>query len=259
MTIDRWITLVLAVVSWFVARYYYRRSEKKRVPTFILHSMRALAEPGLCGVGDFALSYRGAEVGRNGITEAKVNFWNSGQLPILEDEVLETYTISTPVRILTHSVLKASRDVVNLRPALNESQTALALHFAVLEPGDGATLRFVFDGPRNTKIEFNGACLESRKPLVLSPDPIYSLPLVKRFNETYGTMIFPMMVPLVGGLLVWLFVWATSKFFGQRVLNILETVGVGFVVLVIALSVIMACWYQFTRLRAPYLPPDVKD
>jgi hypothetical protein len=116
------------------------------------------------------------EVGHNGISEATIFFWNSGTLPILADEVLEPYTITIRnVPILAHSVLKSSRDVIGMKLSyLGEDEDRLELGFAVLEPGDGVSIRLIFDGPPTSKIAFSGACLESRKPTVLEPDPIYS-------------------------------------------------------------------------------------
>jgi hypothetical protein len=124
MTADRWLwvigILLSALISWVVTRHYYRRSEKKRAPTFIVQSVRALVDSSLRKRGGFSVLWANPghdlEVGHNGISEATVYFWNSGTLPILADEVLEPYTITTRnIPILDYSVLKSSRDVVGMQ------------------------------------------------------------------------------------------------------------------------------------------------
>jgi hypothetical protein len=207
-TIDRWLTVVGAIgipsglLSWLITRHYYKRADKKRTPTFVVQSTRALVEPGLAAIPGLAVHHKGLRVGANGITEAKIHFWNSGTLPILRDDVLDPYTITLPARILTHSILKSTRDVVGLQASVKDENqpNVLTLDFAVLEPGDGATLWVVYDAPGNAGIEFNGTCLDARKPTVLPPDTIYSMPPFKRLGQTYGRFFLVILVPVVGGL-----------------------------------------------------------
>lgn len=60
--------------------------------------------------------------------------------------------------ILDFSVPTSSRKSVDFRVDYDEgSVNVLRLSFSVLEPGDGATVRIVYDGPEETDIEFRGA------------------------------------------------------------------------------------------------------
>jgi hypothetical protein len=180
MTPDRWFTVFVSLITfllgWLIARNYQRRSDRRRIPTFMLQARQSLASPSLTVQGGVKVIHEGAEVGANGITHLNVYFWNAGTLPILQAEVLEPYTISLPVKILRYSVVKSSRDVAGIHVSV--SGGTLTLDFAVLEPGDGATLYLVYDGPADVKIEFRGACLDAAKPKILD-DPIYLVPRPK--------------------------------------------------------------------------------
>jgi hypothetical protein len=262
-TIDRWLTILGIVgsglLSWIITRHYYRRSDKKRVPTFVLQSTSTLSESVLTRISGLKLTYDGEDIGKNGISDAKIYFWNSGTLPILQGEILEPYCISLPVRILAYSVLKSSRDVVGFSVSHEKSSDALILQFAVLEPGDGATLVFVFDGPRNTEIKFKGACLDAPKPTVLPPDPIYALPRFKRFGETYGRLLFVLGVPIVATLGLYGIQRIAHRLLGQRGEDIVSmSIGIGFGLL-FAFVIVVVLSQHFKRMTAPYLPPDVKD
>src|SRR5437762_9590846 len=99
MTLDHllWATAVVAgiVGSWLITRHYYRRSVyAKRVPTFIVQSTFPVVVPGLSNIPGLSVALRGREIGKEGITQARIYFWNSGTLPILQSEILEPYTIS---------------------------------------------------------------------------------------------------------------------------------------------------------------------
>jgi hypothetical protein len=260
MTPDRWFTVFVSLVTfflgWLVARHYQRRSDRRRIPTFMLQARQSLASPSLISEGGVRVIHEGAEVGANGITHGNIYFWNAGTLPILQSEVLEPYTISLPVQILRCSLLKSSREVAGIRVSV--SGCTLTLDFAVLEPGDGATLYIVYDGPANANIEFGGACLDAAKPKILLDDPIYLVPKPKRFTQMWqGTL--KGFGPLVG-LMVVIFAgrWTVSKLFGEHGLDIAGIVlgllvGAFFVFLII-----FVLWYHFKRLTSPYLPPNVK-
>jgi hypothetical protein len=120
MTLDRWLwvigIVVTSIVTWMVSRYFYKRSDKRRIPTFVVQSTKVLMESGLRSVEDLSVRFGRIEVGEKGISEAKIYFWNSGAAAILRSEVLQPYTITLRgVPILAYSVLKQSRDVIGLQ------------------------------------------------------------------------------------------------------------------------------------------------
>jgi hypothetical protein len=259
MTPDRWFTLVVSAVTFLLggllARHYYQRSNKLRKPTFILGGRELLSSPRLLSAS-VKMIHGDVEVGANGITHAQLYFWNAGNSPILKSEVLEQYALSFPVRILHASLVKSNRDVVGIH--VSASEYAVTIDFAVLEPGDGATLYIVYDGPANATIEFKGACLGSAKPTVLSGDPIYLTPKPKRLRDmghSFVTSFGPLLVLVA---VVMSARWAIRKLFGDHGVDVAGIiVGTGFIIL-LASAVVFSAWYQFKRLTSPGLPPDVK-
>jgi len=250
---------ISALLSWLISRYYYRRSEKKRVPTIIVQTTNTLSEAALTSVPEVTLRYHDLDIGSEGITEVKIYFWNSGTLSIRKDEVLEPYTVMLPGRILAHSVLKSTRAVVEmlLRTDTNAPNT-LTFDFAVMEPGDGATVRVVYDGPRTKAIVVGGACLDSHRPMILPPNPIYSVPIAKRFRDTYGGIGLLLLLVSGAGATVAGLGWAIKRLFGERVVQIFALSFLGLLLVGAGAGVVISVWEHFKRMTAPYLPPDIK-
>lgn len=276
MSTDRWLAVVgLAVAvlgvpfTVIVSRYYYRRSNKKRVPTFVIESRTALCQPSLTkSARNLTVLCDGKEVvGKNGITQAKLYFWNSGTLAMRADDVLQQYTISLPVPILSYALTKVSREVTHLSVQKNTDKQ-LILSFSALEEGDGCTLTIVYDGPPSTAIEFNGASLDAPKPMVLPPDRFYSLPKSKRFIEAYGPILGIPLMAVIGALISAGILFGSSagalyllkRFLGdtagQKAFSVLAAVIIAcFLLFTIGVNV----WPRIRRINAPYLPPDVKE
>lgn len=275
MTPDLWLWVggifLSGLISWIVARHYYRRSEKKRAPTFITRSVKTLVDSTFHKIGGFSVVWKGLaqgrdmEVGTDGISEATIIFWNSGTLPILAEEILEPYTVTMKnVPILEYSILKASRAVVGPKlTRLGDDGDRLELGFSVLEPGDSVTIKIVFDGPHATKIVFSGACLECRKPMILPPDPIYSVPVAKRFRDSYKNAAF--FVLTVGGGCAGAFgllggiAWTVKKLFGEHVADMFVRTLVYLFLAFLFLMFVALIWEHFKRMTAPYLPPDIEE
>jgi len=265
MTIDRWLTLSLfivgCVVTWFVSRHFYRRSDKRRTPTFVVRPERkVLVAADFASVTKFSVLYEGGEVGKKGITEARIYFWNSGTLPILSADVLEPFTISMPGDILSCSVLKSSRDVIALRVSVKDfifDNQRMELRFAVLEPGDGATVQAIYDGPPDGKIEFTGACVGAAKPVVLPPDNIYFTSVASRLNQMYAPFYLGLLA-VVPILIFFGVSWVLRRFLGERATAIIGWTFFGCIGTLIVFVVGAMLWDQYRKIKAPYLPPDVR-
>jgi hypothetical protein len=264
MTIDRWlvvISFVLSVlVTWLFSRYYYRRSDKKRVPTFVAQSTKVLSDPELSFVPGVSALCGGLNIAKSGVVKTKIYFWNSGALSIRRDDVLEHYTIKVPGPILHHWVTKMSREVTELvsMPDAN-APDVVTLHFAILEPGDGGTIEVVYAGPIRM-LEFKGSCIDSSRPKILPPDPIYSLPLFKRLKVAYrGFFLFVGCVlafALFGAGIDWI-----RSHYGQqvRVLSLVGDLMLILLGLLVLFGLALALWAHIERLSSPYLPPDIKE
>jgi hypothetical protein len=260
ITVDRFLWVLSLLFAWAISRYFYRRSDKKRIPTFVLQSTKVLLDPELAHISGVSSVCNKIDLAGSGVVKATIYFWNSGTLPILRDQILEPYTITFPGPILHDFVTKLSRRVTELvSMPLFDPPNVVTLEFAILEPGDGGTIEVVYAGPVKA-IEFKGACLESPRPMILSPDPIYSLPVLKRITGAYrglfSFMVAAAAVIFVVGGLNWF-----REHYGQQVQELslfgdLLLILVGLFVLSISG---VALWAHIQRLASPYLPPDIKE
>src|ERR1035437_1683144 len=193
-----------------MAVYFYRRTEKKRVPTFMVNPRRRnLVQPELAKFDKFSLLYDGTEVGKSGITAIQVYFWNSGSLEIQSSQVLKPYSISiSDGRILSWSIIKTNRGVI--KPQLvraDENLNSLSLSFAVLEPRDGAVIEIIYDGPLAAKVEIDGVCIGSHRPMVLPSDGRSFSTRPKQFLEPYIGLIAVTLMACIGMPIMYGVIW----------------------------------------------------
>jgi hypothetical protein len=218
---------------------------------------RILVLPELVKLGKFALLYEGAEVGETGITSIQVYFWNSGSLEILSSEVLKPYSISVSGgRILSWSIIKTNRDVI--LPQIvraDERLDALQLSFAVLEPGDGAVIEIVYDGPANAKVEIDGVCVGSHRPTVLPSDPVHFSSRSKQFLDIYRPLLMALLTVPPTLLIFFGAIWLVIRLFGEKAGGILFLVLAGCLVFLL-ISVFIAFLYSAATKR--YIPPDIR-
>ena len=261
MTPDRWLAaagLAIGIISVALAVYFYRRTDRRRTPTFVVNPARkSLVQTELSKFEKFSLSYEGKEVGRNGITSLQVFFWNSGSLEILSSHVLRPYSISiSDGRILSWSIIKTNRGVI--QPELvraNDKSNSLCLSFAVLEPGDGAVIEIVYDGPPVAKVEIDGVCVGSQKPTVLPSDPVYFSTRSKQFLDAYTPLLMALLMvstlfPIFGGAF-----WLVHRLFGEK-----PTVIVFFVVsgCILTLPILAFIAHQYSSATNKYVPHDIR-
>jgi hypothetical protein len=153
-----------------------------------------------------------------------------------------------------------SRDVTELVSIADpNSPNVLTLHFSILGPGDGGTIEVAYAGTSKT-IDFKGACIESPRAKILPPDPIYSLPVLKRIIEAYRGFFY-----LIGGAAAFACIVAGLNWirahYGQQVQSLsffgnLLLILVGLFFLFLSG---LALWAHIERLASPYLPPDIRD
>ena len=154
MNADRWIALVSLIITTgavLFSIWVYKRGEKRRIPTIVTSpTPEVLVKPVVSRFGDFAVTHKGVAIGRNG-NAFFVFFWNDGQLPILQADVISPYRVSFPegVRVLDLSVKKSTRTILGVETQLDsgEERDYVVIRFAVLEPGDGVQIQMIVDGP----------------------------------------------------------------------------------------------------------------
>jgi len=261
MTPDRWIaaaSLAIGIIGIAMAMYFYRRTEKKRVPTFMVNpSRRSLVQPELAKFDKFSLLYDGTDVGKSGITAIQVYFWNSGSLEILSSQILKPYSISiSDGRILSWSIIKTNRGVI--LPHLvrvDGNFNSLRLSFAVLEPGDGAVIEIVYDGPHDAKVEIDGVCVGSHRPTVLPSDGrSFSTRPNQLFEPYIGLIAVTLMACIVVPIFLGVF-WIIKKLFSERTGLTLILVFMGCCVAFLIANFIRD---QYSRATRKYVPPDIR-
>ncbi len=185
----------------------------------------------------------------------------------MHNEVLEPFTITLPVTILEYDLMKSSRAAAGIELIGDEviRPKALTLQFAVLEPGDGGTIRIIYDGPVNTPIEFRGACLDAPKPIVLPSTNMYFTTRSERRVVFLKPLLFlPAWALLMGSLALIAFVgeWLLKRFLGTHRAEIVETYlkmsGLGILGLLLLLVMFFGTWEGYKRLRDKYVPPEIK-
>lgn len=272
--LDRWLGVIgLAVailgipISVLISRHYYRRAEKIRVPTFVIKNRWSLSDPGLTkNVAGLVLMSNGQNVGKEGISQAKIHFWNSGSQAITRDDVLEPYSISLPIPILSFWANKVSREVTQLE-LQRDTANRLILRFALLEPGDGGTFTIVFDGPKESPIDFNGVCFECPKPTVVAPHESLSLPKSRRMLQQVYLPILSLPLILAGIGLLMLVVIAGPVYGISKLLHKLfepkladevgQWLAVGAFIAFMLFGLLSSFWPSIRRINSPYLPPDI--
>jgi hypothetical protein len=169
VSIDRLIAIVSVVLSVLVSWYFYRMSQPTRTPTFLVDPVRAvLAVGSSSAASDLTIQYRGNPI-RQAVNVVRVYFWNAGNTPITENEILEpmTITISPDSEILNARTLKVSHDHTFITFDVQEDKRNRAnVNFQILESNDGAALQITYAGPNDAKLEFNGATIGAESPTV---------------------------------------------------------------------------------------------
>jgi hypothetical protein len=262
MTPDRWIaavSLALGIIGIAMAVYFYRRTEKKRIPTFMVNPRRRnLVEPELAKFENFSLLYDGTEVGKRGITAIQVYFWNSGSLEILSSQVLKPYSISiSDGRILSWSIIKTNRGVI--QPQLvrdDQNFNSLHLYFAILEAGDGVVIEIVYDGPPDAKVEIDGVCVGMHRPMVLPSDGRSFSTRPKQFLEPYIGLIAVTLMACIGMPIMYGVIWIGQRVFSERTFLIILI----FVLFCCPVAILIFNFIrdQYSRATRKYVPPDIR-
>ncbi len=260
MTVDRWLAvigLLFGLISIGLAFYFYKRTVKRRAPTFVVNPKRSvLVAPEIRAFDQFAISFEGKPLSEKGITSVQVYFWNSGSLEIIGSELLKPYSISIPdATILNWSVIKTNRDVIHAQLTKLDESNSLLLSFAVLEPNDGAVLQIIYDGPLNARIVFDGACVGSPRPTVLPSAQLYFSSRAEQLLQANMPILAPLVVIPIMAFFLWIARLLLSRLLGERGFEITFLFAL---VGCFGLAVILGLWGQFRKATAKYVPPDIR-
>jgi hypothetical protein len=137
----------------------------------------------------------------------------------------------------------------------DENFNSLRLSFAVLEPGDGAVIEIVYDGPLAAKVEIDGVCVGSHRPTVLPSDGRSFSTRPKQFFEPYIGLIAVTLMACIVMPIIYGVIWIVQRLFSQRT---------GLVLFLVFLSCLVAFLIanfirdQYSRATRKYVPPDIR-
>jgi hypothetical protein len=142
------IAAAASIVSLPLAIYMYVAGQARPRLTMYVHPVRtAVVKSGQTSA--LKVLFNNKETGPN-VTAAQIAIWNDGKAPIRKENVLEDITLrlNPEYTILEASIRKLTRTVTGFQivPAGTEPRL-LALQWRILEPGDGAVIQIVYDGP----------------------------------------------------------------------------------------------------------------
>jgi hypothetical protein len=176
-----------SILGVFLAIIFYSGSVRHRHLVCMAHPMRtAIVRAGESP--KVAVRFQGKDV-PGSVTSVQIAFWNNGDEPIREVNVLRPLVIRVgeKVPILEAIVRKMSREVAHVR--LDEklaAQGELSLTWDILEKGDGAVVQIVFMGTVETPLSAE-AIVEGQGTVGLLASSITesSPDLVRAYNASY--------------------------------------------------------------------------
>jgi hypothetical protein len=140
MNIDRILTAASVLIGTIVSYYFYSVSIEKREPTaYISPERTSIVNSNLPELSDLTVLLKGNPIEQKNVTAIRMYLWNAGMLAIHKADIIEndrTIHIVFPenIQILKPLVLKASRDIINMKSLLCEgSQHDICVTFDILE------------------------------------------------------------------------------------------------------------------------------
>lgn len=261
MTVDRWLAicgLFLGLVGLGAAYFFYRRQVRERLPTFVINPRRkCLVHSDCTRHAGFLLRFNSREIGSAGVSAVEVYFWNSGSLDIPSSAVRKPYFIRIHEScILSYRILKTNRDVLHVEVTGGGGVSdALELSFDILEPGDGAVIEIIYEGPINAQIDFGGVSVGALKPVVLESNLLYfTTPNERVRNALMSTRKSAMVFGGVFGLVV-LSNFLVDRFHFERAYDAWGAIMLC-AVMVALFGVLL--WDKYKRMTAKSVPPDLR-
>lgn len=174
-----WVQLVLAmfgivgVVLAVVGIVLVASVEKDRCLVYAINPVRTKIVT-TDQASELEITYLGEALGNVDITAVQIAIWNSGELPIWLDDVLEPIVIvaEPALRILEATVRHPSRSVTQLHvdesPELLQ-QGIVRLSWRILETGDGASIQLIYLGSENVEFAVQGTVAGQKNIALMEP------------------------------------------------------------------------------------------
>lgn len=200
-----------SIVSLTLAIYLFIAGQPRPRLTMYVNPIRtAVVKAGQTSA--LTVLYNGVETGPN-VTAAQIAIWNAGKAPIRMENILDDLTLrlDPDYRILEATVRKVPVVALRLLPADPDSRR-LRLQWRILEPGDGAVIQIVYDGPASIGRFILRGTIEGQPDLVtVSPDApdqgaaVDASPRVNGLKMLGMIVLGALFLPFTGNLLRRLF------------------------------------------------------
>jgi len=191
------------ILTW----YSIKRSEKSRKPTFSIETPRLVAiNRGMFAYKGFSILHNGEAIAtKENVVSMVIRFWNSGSLPILENEIQNPFRITLPAgcTLLDSFISSTTRPEIQatLESVAATEGDSVVVKAHVLEPNDGMNIALLYCGDVTTTVKFSGSCLEAHTPLVLQGDLVQDFPISVTWSKVRKTfqpvLLMIMLVTLI--------------------------------------------------------------
>lgn len=158
-----YIVAILSVIaSGIISWYFYDQSLQFKVPTYSSDPFPSVVFKAK-KENDFPFKVTtndGKPISEN-IYLATHYFWNNGDKPILNSDILDDLTVkfkSTNFEILSAAISKESRKVVNCAvDAIKQNE--IRIQYKVLEKGDGCAIDILYIGDKSVEVDISGTII----------------------------------------------------------------------------------------------------
>lgn len=141
-----WLSLLIALISIFLAYFFYRKSRSEAKLYYQYRTLRLIGGSEKILPDEVRISFKGLEVPR--LSSSHIIFWNAGRGTIRQDDIVQ----SDPVRIIfsdrTHvlrlRVVSSTRATIAFAAKINpEQDNEVLCTFDYLDGGDGAVVEIL--------------------------------------------------------------------------------------------------------------------
>jgi hypothetical protein len=150
---------MIGVAGVLLSIYLYIITQKERQPIFLLdnESRAVIVSNNKTSESSLVVKRRDGKLINADVNIAKFYFWNNGEIPIKQENILKKILISIDgeSEILSYKILDSTRGIVGESLKPNDSRS-LSLSFKILERGDGISGQVIYSGNKDASIKTSG-------------------------------------------------------------------------------------------------------
>lgn len=209
------VALICTLIGAYVSYYYYNKSIQQKQPLFAVDTIPSTiydTRPEM-RVPLRVTRENGQQLTKS-VYAANHTFWNAGNTPILQEDILTPIRISLTAKdseLLAVSIVSQSRKVVACS-VIQDSPHSFQLTFRILEQDDGCLIRVFYAGPQSPHYKTEGEIVGVRK-LNVSGESIFEYIERTKDNHDYFKNILGY-VPII---LLWLAIFVLSTLYVRAV------------------------------------------